>query len=55
MSCTHSNVLVRVIHHGYQHVEEHHQGNDVVCPKHGGTNKFSKLVVWIHIGYIEAD
>lgn len=48
-------MLVGVVHHGYEHVEEHHQGNDVVCAKHGGTNKFSKLVVWIYIGHIEVD
>lgn len=51
----HSNVLVGVVHHGYEHVEEHHQRNDVVGPEHVGTNKFSELVVSIHIGHIQAD
>lgn len=50
-----SNVLVGVVHHGYKHVEEHHQRNDVVGAKHGGTDKFSELVVCIHIGHIQAD
>lgn len=51
----HSNVLVGVVHHSYEHVEEDHQWNDVVGPEHVGTDKFSELVVSIHIGHIQAD
>lgn len=53
--CAHSNVLVGVVHHGYEHVEEHHQWDDVVGAEHGGTDKLSELMVCIHVGHIQAD
>lgn len=55
LMCAHSDVLVWVVHHSDEHIEEHHQGDDIVSPKHGGTNKLSKMVVWIHVSDIEVD
>lgn len=51
----HRNVLVGVVHHGYEHVEEHHQRDDVVGAEHRGANKLCELMVWIHIGHIQVD
>lgn len=51
----HRNVLVGVVHHGYEHVEEHHQRDDVVGAEHRGTNELCELMVWIHIGHVEVD
>lgn len=53
--CAHSNVLIGVVHHSYEHVEEHHQWDDVVSAEHCGTNKLRELVVCIHVGHIQAD
>lgn len=51
----HRNVLVGVVHHGYEHVEEHHQRDDVVGAEHRGTNELCELMVRIHIGHVEVD
>lgn len=48
-------MLVGIVHHGDEHVEEHHQWNDVVGAEHGGTDKFSELVIRVHVGHVEAD
>lgn len=52
---THSDVLVRVVHHSYQHVKENYKRDDVVGAEHCGTNKLGELVVGPDIGHIEAD
>lgn len=54
-ACAHSDVLVGVVHHGDQHVEEDHQWDDIVGAEHGGANKFSELVVCVHVGDVETD
>ena len=48
-------MLVGVVHHGDEHVEEHHQRNDVVGAEHGGADELGELVVRIHVGHIQAD
>lgn len=50
---THSNELVGVVHHGYEHVQQHNQGDDVVGPKHGGPNKLCELVPGFDVGDVE--
>lgn len=50
---THSDQLVGVVHHSDEHVEENHQWDDVVGAEHGGSNKLSKLMPSLHIGYIK--
>lgn len=55
MIWAHSNVLVGVVHHGYEHVEEHHEWDNVVSPKHRGTDKLCKLMVCIHVGHVQTD
>lgn len=51
----HCNVLVGVVHHGYEHVKEHHQRDNVVGPKHCGADKLCELMVCIDIGHIQTD
>lgn len=53
--CAHSNVLVGVVHHGYEHVQEHHQRDDVVGAEHGGADELRELMVGVHVGHVEAD
>lgn len=48
-------MLIGVVHHGNQHVEKHYQRNNVVGSKHGGSNKFCKLVIWVNVGHIQTD
>ena len=53
--CAHRDVLIGVVHHGDEHVQEHHQWNDVVGSEHGGAHKLGELVVGVHVGDVEAD
>lgn len=56
LSCgTYSDMLIRIVHHGNQHIKKNHQWDDVISTKHGGTHKFSELVIGLHIGHIQAD
>jgi len=50
---TYGNELVGVVHHGYEHVQQHNKGDDVVGPKHSGPNKFCELMSGFHVGDIE--
>lgn len=52
---THSNMLVGVVHHSDEHVEQNHHGYDTIGAKHGGTHKVSELVARFHIGHIDTD
>ena len=52
---THSDVLVGVVHHGDEHVEQHHQGDDVVGAEHGGAHELGELVVCVHVGDVQVD
>lgn len=49
------NVLVGVVHHGDEHVEQHHQRDDVVSAEHGGAHELRKLVVGVHVGHVQVD
>lgn len=48
-------MLIRIVHHGNEHIEEDHQGDDVIGPKHCGTHKFGELVVSFDICHIQTD
>lgn len=48
-------MLIGVVHHGYEHVEQHHQGDDVVGAKHCGADKLRELMLCVHVGHIQAD
>ena len=50
---TYSNELVGVVHHGYEHVQQHDKRDDVVGSKHSGSNEFCELMSGFHIGDIE--
>lgn len=49
----HSDQLVGVVHHGNQHVEQNHQRDDVVRPKHRGANELGELVTGLHVGDVQ--
>lgn len=53
--CAHSDVLVRVVHHRDEHVEQHHQRDDVVGAEHGGAHELRELMVRVHVGHVQAD
>lgn len=46
-------MLIGIVHHGNEHIEEDHQGDDIIGTKHGGTHKFGELVVSLDIGHIQ--
>lgn len=48
-------MLVGVVHHRDEHVEEHHQRDDVVGAEHGGTHKLRELMVRIYVGHVQVD
>lgn len=50
---TYSNELIGVVHHGYEHVQQHDERDDVVGTKHSGPNKLCELMSGFHIGDIE--
>lgn len=50
---TYGNELVGVVHHGYEHVQQHNKGDDVVGPEHCGPNKFCELMSGFHVGDVE--
>lgn len=50
---TYSNELVGVVHHGYEHVQQHNKRDDVVGSKHSGPNKFCELMSGFHVGDVE--
>ena len=52
---TYSDVLIGVVHHGDEHVEENHQRDDVVGAKHGGSHKLCELVVRLNVGDVQTD
>lgn len=52
---THGNKLVGVVHHGYQHVEQDDQRDDVVCPEHGGAHELRELMLRFHVGHVQVD
>lgn len=52
---TYCNVLIRVVHHGDEHIEEHHQGDDVISAKHRGSYKLGELVVGLNVGHVQTD
>lgn len=48
-------MLIRVVHHGDEHIEEHHQGDDVISAKHRGSYKLGELVVGLNVGHVQTD
>lgn len=48
-------MLIRVVHHGDEHIEEHHQGDDVIRAEHRGTHKLCELVVSLDVGHVQAN
>lgn len=48
-------MLIRIVHHGNEHIEKNHQGDDIIGTKHGGTHKFCELVIGLNVGHIQAD
>ncbi len=50
---TYSNELVRVVHHSDEHVQQHHQWDDIISAEHGGPNKLGKFMTSLHIGNIQ--
>lgn len=48
-------MLIRVVHHGDEHVEKHHQGDDVIRAKHCGSYEFCELVVRFNVGHVQTD
>lgn len=48
-------MLIGIVHHGNEHVEENHQGDDVIGAKHGGAHKFSELVVSFDISHVQTN
>ena len=50
---TYSDELVRVVHHGDEHVEQNHQRNDVVRPEHGRPDELRELVASLHVGDVQ--
>lgn len=50
---TYSNELIGVVHHGYEHVQQHDKRDDVVGTKHSGPNKLCELMSGFHIGDVE--
>lgn len=52
---TYCDVLIWVVHHGDEHIEEHHQGDDVIRAEHCGSYKLGELVVGLHVGHVQTD
>lgn len=52
---TYSNMLVGIIHHSNEHIKKHHQRDDVVGPKHCGSNKFGEFMFGVNIGHIQGN
>lgn len=50
---TYSNELVGVVHHGYEHVQQHDERDDIVGSKHSGSNEFCELMSGFHVGDVE--
>lgn len=48
-------MLIRVVHHGDEHIEEHHQGDDVIRAEHCGAYKLRELVVGLDVGDVQID
>ena len=48
-------MLIRVVHHGDEHVQEDHQGDYVVCAEHCGAHKLREGVVGFDIGHVQVD
>lgn len=50
---TYGDKLVGVVHHRYEHVQQDHQGDDVVGAEHGGPNKFCEFMPGFHVRDVE--
>lgn len=48
-------MLIRVVHHSDEHIQEHHKGDDVIRAEHRGAYKLCELVVSLHVGHVQTD